>query len=153
MPLLTQCGRSRDGILHCFTLNAKAELIDPASDASAQLMRDLVGRYVVLQAAGIAQKALQHAGAPRSPLSHTVVSASLHAGATGEPKAFPCLDVLNNARTNFNEPLLDGGEVRLVEGLVSGMVQGAECNPVEGLVLGAVTNAPLGRFTRITRTS
>ena len=45
-----------------------------------------------------------------------------HAGATGE-KAFTCLDVLNNARTNFNEPLSDGAEVRLVEGLVSGMVQ------------------------------
>jgi hypothetical protein len=36
---------------------------------------------------------------------------------------------------------------------VSGMVQRAECNPVEGLVLGAATNAPLGRFTRITATS
>jgi len=43
-------------------LDAKAELIDPASYASGQLMRDLVGRYVVLQAAGVAQKALQHAG-------------------------------------------------------------------------------------------
>src|SRR5262245_16736760 len=62
-------------------------------------------------------------------------------------------DVLNKARTHFNEPVSDGGEVRLVEGLVSGMVQGAECNPGEGLVLGAVTNAPLGRFTRITPTS
>jgi len=41
----------------------------------------------------------------------------------------------------------------VVEGLVSGMVQGAECNLVEGLVLGTVTNAPLGRFTRITATS
>jgi hypothetical protein len=37
-------------------LNAKAELIDPASYASGQLMRDLVGRYVVLQAAGVAQR-------------------------------------------------------------------------------------------------
>src|SRR5262249_17037003 len=26
-------------------------------------------------------------------------------------------DVLNNARTNFNEPLSDGGEARLVEGI------------------------------------
>ena len=43
-------------------LNAKAELIDPASYASGQLMRDLGGRYVVLQSAGVAQKALQHAG-------------------------------------------------------------------------------------------
>jgi hypothetical protein len=42
-------------------LYAKAERIDPASYASARLMRDLVGRYVVLQAAGVAQKALQYA--------------------------------------------------------------------------------------------
>jgi TolB-like protein len=33
------------------------------------------------------------------------------------------------------------------------LVKGAECNPVEGLILGAVTNAPLGRLTRITPTS
>ena len=37
----------------------------------------------------------------------------------------------------------------LLRGLVSGMVQGAECNPVEALFLGAVTNAPLGRFTKV----
>jgi hypothetical protein len=42
-------------------LGAKAGLIDPASYASGQLMRDLVGRYVVLRAAGVAQEALQHA--------------------------------------------------------------------------------------------
>lgn len=39
-----------------------SELIDPASYASGQLVRDLVGRHVVLQAAGFAQKALQHTG-------------------------------------------------------------------------------------------
>src|SRR5262245_44497429 len=65
---------------HRFTLNAKAELIDPASYASGQLMGDLVGRDVVLQAVGVAQKALQHAGLPPSPLSHTAVSRFAHAG-------------------------------------------------------------------------
>ena len=102
------------------------------------------------------------AGSPRSPLSHTAVTLRarrcdrrtkdihLSLGCAAWPGA---RDVLSNARTNFNEPLSDGCEVRLVEGLVSGMVQGAECNPVGGLVLGAVTNAPLGRFTRITPAS
>ena len=52
----------RDGILHRFTFKCEGDLIEPASYASGQLMRDLVGRYVVLQAAGVAQKALQHAG-------------------------------------------------------------------------------------------
>jgi hypothetical protein len=62
-------------------------------------------------------------------------------------------DVFNNARTNFDELSRMVAKSALLRGLVSGMVQGAECNPVEGLVLGAVTNAPLGRFTRITLTS
>jgi hypothetical protein len=49
--------QSRDGILHRFTIKCESiELIDPASYASGQLMRDLLGRYVVLQAAGVAQR-------------------------------------------------------------------------------------------------
>ena len=85
-----------------------------------------------------------------------------HAGATGEPKAFTCLlaalrgrvrcDVLNNAPILMNLSRMVAKSA-LLRGLVSGRVQDAQCNPVEGLVLGAVTNAPLGRFTRITPTS
>ena len=102
------------------------------------------------------------AGSPRSPLSHTAATLrarrrdrrtkglhlSLGCAAWPGPPGVP-----NNARTNFNEPLSDGGEVRLVEGI--GIWNGAarECHPVDGLVLGAVTNAPLGRFTRITPAS
>jgi len=74
--------------LHRFTLNAKAELIDPASYASGQLMRDFVGRYVVLQAAGEAQKAPQHASWPRGPLSNTAVSASRTPARQANKKAF-----------------------------------------------------------------
>ena len=65
-------------------------------------------------------------GSPRSPLSHTAVTLRarrrdrrtkglhLSLGCAAWPGA---RDVLNNARTNFNEPLSDGGEVRLVEGI------------------------------------
>ena len=122
-------------------------------------MRDLVGRYVVLQAAGVAQKTLQHAGSPRSPLSHT--AGTLRARRRDRRTkglhlslgcaAWPMCSITHvSILMNLSRM---AGEVRLVEGLVSGMVQGAECNPVEGFFLGAVTNAPLGRFTRITPTS
>src|SRR5262245_23469116 len=66
------------------------------------------------------------AGSPRSPLSHTAVSASRAPAPQANPRpslslgcaAWPVArDMLNNARTNFNEPLSDGGEVRLVEGI------------------------------------
>ena len=66
------------------------------------------------------------AGSRRSPLSHTAVTLRarrrdrrtkglhLSLGCAAWPGA---RDVLSNARTNFNEPLSDGGEVRLVEGI------------------------------------
>ena len=63
-------------------------------------------------------------------------------------------DVLNNARTNFNELFSDGGEVRLVARLLDCILRPAPFQiPISSLVLGAVTNAPLGRFTRIAPTS
>src|SRR5262245_55443304 len=95
---MTQCGRSRDGILHRFTLNAKAELIDRASYASGQLMRDLVGRCVVLQAAGAAQKgAATRRLAPQPAVPHRRERFA-HAGATGEPMAFTCLQAALRGR-------------------------------------------------------
>ena len=65
------------------------------------------------------------AGSPRSPLSHTAVSASRTPARQANQRSSPSLgcaawtgarDVLN-ARSNFDEPLSDGGEVRIVEGI------------------------------------
>src|SRR5262249_55834185 len=72
-----------------------------------------------------------------------------HPGPTGQPNAFTCLQAALRGPAGAMCSITSA----LLRGLVSGMVQGAECNPVGGLVLGAVTNAPLGRFTRITPAS
>ena len=102
------------------------------------------------------------AGSPRSPLSHTAVSASARRRDKRTKGLHLSLEAAMRGRVRVmcsitRAPILMNlsrmvAKSALLRGLVSGMVKGAECNPVEGLVLGAVTNAPLGRLTHITPT-
>ena len=78
-------------------LDAKAQRIDPAADASGHLIGGLISRHVMRQAARVAQQALQHAGA-----AHRAGAADVIGGATISAPRWVAVTAATRALTHMS---------------------------------------------------